>query len=317
MKLNIQPLTPQERLYTYQQSKQLQMQTGSIGHLRGDMDSNGKSFHSTWEDHNESLKGAAFREEFDELINAMRFDEANDGILKDRATLSAYCHAHPTAKLVGLDSDYYGFRVNTQNYAYLMRLTPQRGLYNFYVYAYTRELLDKHLEQATKGIRFITPDYKDKFRLADGDRIWITSPNGENTTHSCRYIDETHVQVDKTIYHICEFAELMARQANMITSLRASLPDKCYGYLRSTGDIVIIRRGIDGYFPTDMRISDIESAKTIVREYNEALGVSKAQEEAMMAGSMFGWHVSGADPANYDENGTYQMPSKRERGARQ
>ena len=313
MKLDIQPLTPQERLFTYQQSKQLQMQTGSIGHLRGDMGTTGKNFYSNWEDHNESLKSAAFREEFDELINALRFDEANDGVLKERATLSAYCHAHQDAKL---DGDYYGFRVNTQNHAYLMRLTPHRGLYNFYVYAYTRELLDKHLKQAAKGIRFITPDYKDKFRLADGDRIWITSPNGENTTHPCRYIDETHLQVNNTIYHICEFAELMARQANMITPLRASLPDKCYGYLRSTGDIVIIRRGIDGYFPTDMRISDIESAKSIVREYNEAMEVSKAQEQAMMAGSMFGWHVPGADPTNYDENGTYRASSNRMRDAR-
>jgi hypothetical protein len=27
----------------------------------------------------------------------------------------------------------------------------------------------------------------------------------------------------------------------------------------------------------------------------------------MKAGSMFGWHVPGADPNNYDENGRFNM----------
>ena len=33
------------------------------------------------------------------------------------------------------------------------------------------------------------------------------------------------------------------------------------------------------------------------------MGVTKAQAAAMEAGSMFGWHVPGADPKNYDDNG--------------
>lgn len=38
---------------------------------------------------------------------------------------------------------------------------------------------------------------------------------------------------------------------------------------------------------------------------NADRGITKAQARAMEAGSMFGWDVPGADPRNYDENGSY------------
>ena len=38
MELNIRPMTPQERMYSYSQSSQIEGQAGCIGHLRGDLD---------------------------------------------------------------------------------------------------------------------------------------------------------------------------------------------------------------------------------------------------------------------------------------
>lgn len=82
----------------------------------------------------------------------------------------------------------------------------------------------------------------------------------------------------------------------------SNLPERCYGILPSTGDAIIIKRGETGYYRTFLS-DDKEFNRQLVDEYNEILGVSKAQAAAMLAGSMFGWHVPAADPNNYDENG--------------
>ena len=66
MDMTIRPMTGDERLYCYSQSQQLMVQTGCIGHLRGDMGSNGEQFFSTWEDHQAHLKTDEFKAEFDD-----------------------------------------------------------------------------------------------------------------------------------------------------------------------------------------------------------------------------------------------------------
>ena len=70
--LYIRPVTLPERSYTYSQSQQISMQTGFIGYLRADMDSNGEGFFSTWNDFRKDLKTQAFKDEFDEVINGFR-----------------------------------------------------------------------------------------------------------------------------------------------------------------------------------------------------------------------------------------------------
>ena len=60
--------------------------------------------------------------------------------------------------------------------------------------------------------------------------------------------------------------------------------------------------------------NDRVEAQKIVDEYNEKLGVTKAQAEAMVAGSMFGWHVPAADPKNYDKDGKLISVKHRDRG---
>ena len=63
------------------------------------------------------------------------------------------------------EQDYYGVRVDTEKYAYLLRLNPNKGEYNLYCYCYIRNWLDDHIRQAERGIRFIDPHYKEKFRI--------------------------------------------------------------------------------------------------------------------------------------------------------
>lgn len=314
MKLEIRPMTRAEQKYSYTQSQQIAGQTGCIGHLRADMDTDGKGFFSSWDDHRGDLKTREFKDEFDEVINALRFDEQYGGVLKNRTSLTAYCHRHPDSAFEGNYTTEYGFRADTEQYAYMLRLNPNKGDYNLYCYCYRRDWLDDHMKRAEKGIRFITPDYKEKFRIPDGDKIRITTSFGEEMNRVCRYIDQTHLEVGNYLYHICEFAERMEQNGSTVIPLRSSLPEQCYGTLLDTGKIVIYKRGETGYYKTDIPHTTKEDARALVDEHNARGGVSKAQEAAMAAGSMFGFDVPAADPANYDENGQPIKPRHRDRG---
>ena len=202
------PLKETERKYTFKQSHQLEMQTGLIGYLRADMDSDGKGFFSTWNEFNSSLKTDEFRREFDDVINALRLDKKFEKILFYRDSLKRYCNAHPEIKYNDVRG-FYGIRVNSENYAYLLKLNPNKGDYNLYCYCYKKDSLDRHLQLAEKGIRFIDSHYKTLFYIDDGDSISINFGDGKCEERYCRYIDQTHVEVGNNLYHICEFAEKM------------------------------------------------------------------------------------------------------------
>ena len=160
--MELRELTQPEQKYTYRQSHQLDAQTGCIGYLRGDFGTTGKEFYSSWFDSMAYLKTPEFQAELDRVINALREDSQYSGILADRSSLSNACR-QSTARKFGRDE--FGFRLNTQDYAYLLRLNPNRGEYNFYIYCYKRDYLDRHIRNAEYGIRFITPNYREKFRI--------------------------------------------------------------------------------------------------------------------------------------------------------
>lgn len=56
-----------EDKYTFRQSTQISMQTGLIGHLRADMDTDDNGFFSSWFDFREELKTDEFKAELDEV----------------------------------------------------------------------------------------------------------------------------------------------------------------------------------------------------------------------------------------------------------
>lgn len=300
MDLDMRALTEKEDKYTFSNSMQISMQCGLIGHLRADMDSDGNGFFSSWEDYRKELKTDEFKDEFDKVINSLR--EEGD-ILYNRKSLAKYCYSSPQAKMNN-EHDYYGVRVDTQKYAYLCRLNPNKGEYNLYCYCYIKDWLDKHIRSAEKGIRFITPEYKEKFRISDGEKIRITFSDGEVKDRVCRYIDDSHVEVGDDLYHICEFAERMEQCGATFIPLRSDLPEVCYSILPSTGDVIIIKHGESGYYRCEYSTEDKAFNREFANDRNANLGVSKAQIEAMLAGSMYGWDVPAADPKSYDENGT-------------
>lgn len=306
MDLDMRALTEKEDKYTFSNSMQISMQCGLIGHLRADMDSDGNGFFSSWEDFRKELKTDEFKDEFDKVINSLR--EEGD-ILYNRKSLAKYCYSSPQAKMNN-EHDYYGVRVDTQKYAYLCRLNPNKGEYNLYCYCYIKDWLDKHIRSAEKGIRFITPEYKEKFRISDGEKIRITFSDGEVKDRVCRYIDDSHVEVGDDLYHICEFAERMEQCGATFIPLRSDLPEVCFSILPSTGDVIIIKHGESGYYRCEYSTEDKAFNREFANDRNANLGVSKAQVEAMLAGSMYGWDVPAADPKSYDVNGTLLRNTK-------
>lgn len=206
-------MNPAERKYTFRQSQQISMQTGLIGYLRADLGSTGKEFYSTWNDFRKDLKTDDFKKEFDLVINTYRFEDGE--FLSGRSAMAKFCYEHPESSYED-DRNYYGVRVDTKQYSYLMRLNPNRGEYNLYCYCYKRDWLDKHLESAERGIRFIDPHYKEQFRIPDGEKIRITFSDGKTEDRICRYIDDYHLEVGSNLYHICEFAELMEQCGNKV-----------------------------------------------------------------------------------------------------
>ena len=80
------------------------------------------------------------------------------------------------------------------------------------------------------------------------------------------------------------------------------LPDLCFSVIKTTGELICIKRGVEGYFPSDWNTPDRERNEEIAADNNKRLGVTDAQRQAMECGSMFGWGVPGADPKCYEQH---------------
>ena len=72
VEMTLRPMAAAEQMYSYSQSQQISMQTGLIGYLRADMDSNGKGFFSSWNGFRDSLKSKDFKQELRFSMSCVR-----------------------------------------------------------------------------------------------------------------------------------------------------------------------------------------------------------------------------------------------------
>ncbi len=112
---------PAERLYAYNQSSQLEAQTGCIGHLRGDF-GGGQEFYTSWFDHRGEYKTDEFKAEFDEVVNTLR---EKNGLLCTRDSMTRFCQQNPEAEMVGNYCAEYGFKLQTVQHTYMLRSQSQ------------------------------------------------------------------------------------------------------------------------------------------------------------------------------------------------
>ena len=86
---------------------------------------------------------------------------------------------------------------------------------------------------------------------------------------------------------------------------RNELPETCFSILPSSGQLIIIRFGEHGYYPSEWDTGSREENREIASSHNARRGITDIQEAAMLAGSMFGWNTPGANPQWYLDNARY------------
>lgn len=100
---------------------------------------------------------------------------------------------------------------------------------------------------------------------------------------------------------------IQTEQERFAPKIAEGLPEMCFSVLGTTGELICLKRGVTGYFPSEYSVSDKEKNIEFADRYNEKLGVTMWQRQAMEVGSLCGWDVPGADPAKYQEPLSLQM----------
>lgn len=100
-----------------------------------------------------------------------------------------------------------------------------------------------------KMIRFIDSQYNELFTIPDGGSIVVTRPSGEQYIGVCKYLDETHVSVNGSCYHLCQFAEILERNGSKVEA--ENEPEMVGKYYRITNRIPVGNKVfVMGHSPT-------------------------------------------------------------------
>ena len=154
--MEIRPLTQAEQKYAYRQSMQIRGQTGSIGILQGGYGADSE-FHSDFHEINNRLKTGEFEADLQEALCSGEYS-----VLENVDTMREFTLRHPQKGFPGTE---YGFRVETEKFAYLVHCSPEKESGSVEIHCYVKEWLDRHIGRAEKGIRFINSRYDELFRI--------------------------------------------------------------------------------------------------------------------------------------------------------
>lgn len=81
------------------------------------------------------------------------------------------------------------------------------------------------MDEKDHSIRFINSNYDTLFRIPDGGIVEVRFPDRAFSA-KCEYLDDYHTLVGDTVFHICEFAEMVERQGGSVRPEPETLLDK-------------------------------------------------------------------------------------------
>ena len=101
------------------------------------------------------------------------------------------------------------------------------------------------MDEKEHSIRFINSSYDTLFRIPDGGTVEVQFPD-RRFTAKCEYLDDYHTKVGDTVFHICEFAELLERQNGTVRPEPETELDKAAWQLAHR-EYLLVERTEGGY----------------------------------------------------------------------
>ena len=209
------PLMADERKYTFRSCSDIEVRSGLIGYARIDMPTTYADANKKWYTVSDRLNDSEFRRNFKEVISRI------SSHFSSREQLRVYYNTHLTLTFTDRKSSYVGMRVLTDKYIYLLRVKPSGDTDNLFIFCYSEERLSRHIQNATRGIRFVNKDNHELFMIRDGDCITVT-PSRLDMPIVCRYIDPFNVWICARRWEIKRFVEYVENAGRTISSIRCS-----------------------------------------------------------------------------------------------
>jgi len=140
---------------------------------------------------------------------------------------------------------------------------------------------------------------------------WQSNANNDPTNYFWGHYIQSYEDAREDLYKRA-YEETLALNPNYKIRQEEKLPPVCMTVLPSNGALIKITHMEKGYSYSDISSDDPVENKELAKYINNVMGVSKEQEAAMVAGSMFGWNVPAANPRNYDDNGKPIKPKNKD-----